>query len=275
MRRISDKLKSNGKIVGFVPTMGFLHEGHLSLINECNRKTDTTIVSIFVNPTQFAPSEDLSSYPRDLESDKNLMRKNNVDYLFLPEIEEIYNKDFKSSVEVADLTSKFEGEYRPTHFRGVTTVVAILFNIVNPNKTFFGQKDAQQVTAIKKMLKDLHFNIELIVCPIIRESDGLAYSSRNIYLSSEEREKALLLSKSLNEAHSLIVTGERNSSIILKKMNNLFLAEKSIHLNYIAIVDGESFTEVTLLEKGKSYYILIAAKVGKTRLIDNLFISIN
>ena len=275
MRRISDKLKSDGKITGFVPTMGFLHKGHLSLVKKCNQQSDITIVSIFVNPTQFAPNEDLQSYPRDIERDKKLLKENNVDYLFLPEDEEIYKKNFKTSVEVSDLTSKFEGEYRPTHFKGVTTVVAILFNIVNPNKVFFGQKDAQQVTVIKKMIQDLHFNIKLILCPIIREDDGLAFSSRNIYLSSEERDKAVLLSNSLNEAHSLISNGERNTFNILKKMNNRFLTEKSIHLNYIAVVDSESFGEADSLENGKSYFVLIAAKVGKTRLIDNLLVNIN
>jgi len=274
MYKISDQLKSNGKIIGFVPTMGFLHEGHVSLMRKSNEQSDVTLVSIFVNPTQFAPNEDLESYPRDIESDKLLLQKNKVDYLFLPLAEEIYPPNFNTYVEVFGLTDKFEGEFRPTHFRGVTTVIAILFNIVKPHKAFFGQKDAQQVSVIKKMIKDLKFNFNVILCPIVRESDGLAMSSRNVYLTYDDRKKALLLYQSLNEAKKLIDEDERNALTIVKKMNNNFIPEKSIHLNYIAIVEVDSFSEVDILEVGKSYFILIAAKVGKTRLIDNLLINI-
>jgi pantoate--beta-alanine ligase len=274
MQNISDQLRPSGKIIGFVPTMGFLHEGHASLIRKSNESCDVTVVSIFVNPTQFAPNEDLESYPRDIESDKLLLEKNKVDFLFLPSDKEIYPSTFNSFVEVLGLTSKFEGEFRPTHFKGVTTVVAILCNIVKPHKAFFGQKDAQQVSVINKMIKDLKFDFDLIICPIVREPDGLAMSSRNIYLTAEDRQKALLLHQSLDEAKKLIDEGERNVLSIVKKMNSNFIPEKSIQLNYIAIVSIDSFTEAEILEIGKSYFILIAAKVGKTRLIDNLLVDI-
>lgn len=275
MQNISDQIRSSGKIIGFVPTMGYLHDGHLLLIRKSTERCDVTIVSIFINPTQFAPNEDLESYPRDIESDKLLLEKNKVDYLFLPSVEEIYPLNFSTYVEVLGLANKFEGEFRPTHFKGVTTIVAILFNIIKPHKTFFGQKDAQQASIIKKLIRDLNFDIELIICPIVRDLDGLAMSSRNIHLTVEERKKALLLFQSLNEAKMLIEGGERNALAIVKKMNNIFIPEKSIHLNYIAIVEVDSFSEVDILEAGKSYFILIAAKVEKTRLIDNLLVSIN
>lgn len=274
MQKISDLLRSSGKFIGFIPTMGFLHEGHISLIRKSHELCKVTVVSIFVNPMQFAPNEDLESYPRDIESDKLLLEKNKVDYLLLPSDKEIYPPTFNSFVEVLGITSKFEGEFRPTHFKGVTTVVAILCNIVKPHKAFFGQKDAQQVSVINKMIKDLKFDFDLIICPIVREPDGLAMSSRNIYLTADDRQKALLLSQSLNEAKKLIDEGERNVLSIVKKMNNNFIPEKSIQLNYIAIVNIDSFTEAEMLEAGKSYFILIAAKVGKTRLIDNLLIDI-
>lgn len=274
MQLISSRLKSNGKIIGLVPTMGFLHEGHTSLIIKSKEQSDITIVSIFVNPIQFAPTEDLESYPRDIEEDKLILKKNKVDYLFLPSAHEIYQQKFNTYVEVLGLTSKFEGEFRPTHFKGVTTVVAILFNIVNPHKVFFGQKDAQQVSVIKKMIIDLHYDIELFLCPIVREPDGLAMSSRNVYLGADERKRALLLYQSLNEARELIDKGERNALSIVKKVNNIFITEKTIHLNYIAIVEYDTFLAADILKSGISYFIIIAAKVGKTRLIDNLLVSI-
>jgi pantoate--beta-alanine ligase len=274
MQKISDLLRSSGKIIGFVPTMGFLHDGHISLIRKSHELCNVTVVSIFVNPTQFAPGEDLESYPRDIDSDKILLEKNKVDFLFLPSAEEIYPPNYNTYVEVLDLSNKFEGEFRPTHFRGVTTIVAILCNIVRPRKAFFGQKDAQQVSVINKMIKDLKFDFDLIICPTVREPDGLAMSSRNIYLTADERQKALLLSQSLNEAKKLIDEGERNVLSIVKKMNSNFIPEKSIQLNYITIVSIESFAEAEILEAGKSYFILIAAKVGKTRLIDNLLVDI-
>ena len=255
--------------------MGYLHKGHLSLIEESKKRVDITIVSVFVNPAQFAPNEDYSTYPRDLERDSELLEETGTDYLFIPSAEEIYPQDFQTYVDVSEITKIIEGEFRPTHFKGVTTIVSILFNCVKPDYAFFGQKDAQQAAVIKQMVNDLKYTIEVVTCPIIRESDGLAMSSRNIFLSPEEREKALLLNKSLKEAEEIIIAGERNTAVIVKRINNNFIKERSIHLNYIRVVNAETFKEVYKLETGKEYYFLIAAKVGSTRLIDNILLHIN
>ena len=255
--------------------MGYLHKGHLSLIEESKKRVDITVVSVFVNPAQFAPNEDYVTYPRDLERDSKLLEETGTDYLFFPSAEEIYPEDFQTYVDVSEITKIIEGEFRPTHFRGVTTIVSILFNCVKPDYAFFGQKDAQQAAVIKRMVNDLKYTIEVIICPIIREPDGLAMSSRNVYLSPQEREKALIINKSLKQAEEIIIAGERNTAAIVKKINNNFIKEKSIHLNYIRVVNAETFKEVDKLETGKEYYCLIAAKVGSTRLIDNILIHIN
>ncbi|MGE5435832.1 MAG: pantoate--beta-alanine ligase [Syntrophothermus sp.] len=274
MQSYSNSVHREGKTVGFVPTMGYLHEGHLSLVKASKSKSDITIVSIFVNPTQFGPNEDFNKYPRDFEKDKSLLEEEGVDIIFYPDNKEIYPEHFQTYVEVTEIQKKHEGEFRPTHFKGVATIVSILFNAVKPDFAFFGQKDAQQVSLLKQMIRDLKFEINIIVCPIIREESGLAKSSRNIYLSDEEKQKALLLYNSLNMAKQMIEQGERKSSNIIKKMNQNFLAEKKIHLNYIRIVEENTFQETEQLEKGKSYFILIACKIGTTRLIDNLLFSI-
>jgi pantoate--beta-alanine ligase len=253
--------------------MGYLHEGHLSLLKECKAKADVTIVSIFINPAQFAPNEDFSIYPRDIERDKKFLHEHKADYLFLPDEKDIYQEGFQSNVVVNQTTKILEGELRPEHFRGVTTIVAILFNCVNPDFAFFGQKDAQQTAVIKQMVYDLKYGIEIIECPIIREKDGLALSSRNIYLTGEDREKALLLFKSLNETRQMIEAGERDVKRIIKNIGALFLVEKNIHLNYVSVVD-EKFNVIEKLEEGIWYYVVIAAKIGKTRLIDNIKIKI-
>ena len=255
--------------------MGYLHKGHLSLIEESKKRVDITIVSVFVNPAQFAPNEDYSTYPRNLERDSKLLEKTGTDYLFIPSAEEIYPEDFQTYVVVSEITKIIEGEFRPTHFKGVTTIVSILFNCVKPDYAFFGQKDAQQAAVIKRMVNDLKYTIEVVICTIIREPDGLAMSSRNIFLSPQEREKALLLNKSLREAEEIIIAGERNTAAIVKRINNNFIKERSIHLNYIRVVNAETFKEVYKLETGKEYYCLIAAKVGSTRLIDNILLHIN
>jgi pantoate--beta-alanine ligase len=255
--------------------MGYLHKGHLSLIEQSKKQADITIVSIFVNPTQFAPSEDFSVYPRDIVRDSSLLEMAETDYLFFPSAADIYPESFQTYVEVAEISKIIEGEFRPTHFKGVATIVSILFNCVKPDFAFFGQKDAQQAAVIRRMVKDMKYAIEIVVCPIIREPDGLALSSRNIYLSPEEREKALILSKSLKQAEDIIHTGERSTVAIIKKINNNFIKEKTIHLNYIRIVNAETFMEVDKLESGSDYYCLIAAKVGTTRLIDNSLIHVN
>jgi pantoate--beta-alanine ligase len=255
--------------------MGFLHKGHLSLIEASKKKTDITIVSIFVNPAQFAPNEDFSTYPRDLNRDSKLLEEAGVDYLFYPSADEIYPPGFQTYVDVSEMTKRIEGEFRPTHYKGVTTIVAILFNCISPDFAFFGQKDAQQSAVIKRMVEDLKYPVEVIVCPIIREQDGLAMSSRNIYLNPQEREKALVINTSLKQAEEIIAAGERNTVTIIKKINNNFIKETSIHINYLRIVEAQTFKEINKLESGMDYYILIAAKVGSTRLIDNNLIHIN
>ncbi len=274
MQRISGKLKAAGKSIGFVPTMGYLHEGHLSLIKKSKTKCDITVVSIFVNPTQFAPNEDLSQYPRDIKRDKKMLTAAGVDYLFYPDASEIYPKGFQTHVEVEKITKILEGEFRPSHFRGVTTVVAILFNAVLPHFAIFGQKDAQQAAVIKRMAADLKSNLTIIVCPIIREKDGLALSSRNIYLTEKEREDALVLYNSLCLAKYLIKQGERETEKIISEMKKIILSVNTSNLDYIAIVNPESFEPVKSISPGSSYYILVACKIGTTRLIDNILLKI-
>jgi len=254
--------------------MGFLHEGHLSLIKESKRTCDITIVSIFVNPTQFGPSEDFNNYPRDVERDGKLLVTEKVDYLFLPSTEELYPKNFQTYVNVEYVTKKLEGEFRPTHFRGVSTVVMILLNCVQPDYAFFGQKDAQQLAVIKQMVKDLKMDVKIVGCPIVREADGLAMSSRNVYLSPSERKEALALHRSLELAKKKISSGERRVNIILADMNELFTKIPSAKLDYIKIVEADTFEIVDELEKEKEYFVLLACKIGKTRLIDNTNISI-
>jgi len=271
---LTNKIRKEGKSIGFVPTMGFLHDGHISLIKEAKKNNDVTIVSIFVNPTQFSPTEDLASYPRDLEKDKSLLINAEVDYLFFPNTEDFYPNDFQTFVEVNKISKILEGEFRPTHFKGVTTVVAMLFNCINPDNAYFGQKDAQQAAVINQMVKDLKYDIKINVSPIVRENDGLAMSSRNVYLNEKERKDALVLSRSLSIADELIKNGEKNTTNILTEMKKKINSVESSDLNYVSIVEADSFTIIDTIEKGRSYYILVACKIGKTRLIDNKFVSI-
>jgi pantoate--beta-alanine ligase len=253
--------------------MGYLHRGHASLIKEARAKSDIVIVSVFVNPSQFGPNEDFEKYPRDFEKDKKLLEENTVDFIFYPDKNEIYTGTFKTYVGVSELSQMLEGKFRPIHFRGVTTIVSILFNIVKPHKAFFGQKDAQQAVIIKQMVNDLHFGIEINVCPIIREADGLAMSSRNIYLSPEERVKALVLYNTLLYGAKFIEDGEMNPVVVLDNMKTCFSGIEGVALDYISIVNAETFSEPLFIEGGNEYYILIAARVGKTRLIDNMLIT--
>lgn len=275
MHLISGQLRLEGKKIGFVPTMGYLHTGHLSLVRKSKENSDITVVSIFVNPTQFAPTEDLDKYPRDFERDEMLLNQENVDFLFYPDKDEIYPEGFSTFVEVGEITKVLEGESRPSHFKGVTTIVSILFNIVKPHYSVFGQKDAQQASVIKKMTSDLHFEIEIEIAPIVREKDGLAMSSRNVYLNQKEREDALVLSKSLYLAEDLIKKGERDFNVIKEKMIGVISQAETAYLDYIQAVESDSFSKVNLFEKGKSYFVLIACRIGRTRLIDNLLIQIN
>jgi len=250
--------------------MGYLHEGHLSLIRQSKKKCDTTIVSIFVNPTQFGPSEDFKNYPRNFEKDSQMLEEEGVDFLFLPSTEEIYSKNFQTYINVEHITKNLEGEFRPTHFRGVSTVVMILLNCVQPDFTFFGQKDAQQLAVIKQMVNDLKLNVQIISCPIVRETDGLAMSSRNFYLSDSERKDALVLFNSLQSAKKIVDSGEIRVGIILSEIEGIFSNIDSANLDYVKIVEADTFEIVDELVNGKEYFVLVACKIGKTRLIDNL-----
>jgi pantoate--beta-alanine ligase len=274
MQRLSSELKAQGKLIGFVPTMGFLHEGHISLVKTSEEQTDITVVSIFVNPTQFAPNEDFEKYPRDFERDKKLLKEKNVDYLFYPSPKEIYPNGFKTSVEVNEIGKILEGQFRPTHFKGVTTVVALLFNVVRPHFAFFGQKDAQQSAIIKQMASDLKILTKIVICPTIREEDGLAKSSRNIYLSGQERKDALVLYKSLQKAKQMTTNGEKKVDVIISGMKEIIDSVKSSNLDYIEFVGADNFNIVKDLKERNSYFVLIACKIGTTRLIDNILIKI-
>ncbi len=274
MHEFSNAVKSEKKKIGLVPTMGYLHEGHLSLVRASKKNADVTVVSIFVNPTQFAPSEDFDKYPRDFERDKRLLEKEEVDVIFYPLSDEIYPENFQTYVSVKDVTQILEGVFRPTHFEGVTTIVNILFNSVKPDIAFFGQKDAQQAAVIKQMVNDLKMDIEISVQPIVRESDGLAMSSRNIFLNESERKDALVLYNSLRYAEELIKRGERDKERIISEMKMIINSAVSAKLDYIDVVESNTFSLVDKIEEGKSYYFLIACRIGATRLIDNILLTV-
>lgn len=264
------KEKKN-QTIGFVPTMGYLHQGHLSLIKKAKEENDIVVVSIFVNPTQFAPNEDFDSYPRDLERDYKMSIDAGADIIYYPEIKEIYPNGAATFVEVeGDITKKLCGASRPSHFKGVTTVVNILFNIVMPDRAYFGQKDAQQVIVIKKMVRDLHMKVTIVVCPIVRESDGLAMSSRNIYLSKEEREQALALNRALYEVQKKYEYGEVNVMNLKASIIETIKKQPLAQIDYVEILDGETLNEI--IEIKKQALAAVAVKFGKTRLIDNVFI---
>ena len=264
--------KAQGLSVGFVPTMGYLHEGHESLIKKAVKDNDRVVVSIFVNPMQFGPTEDLDKYPRDLERDSKLCENAGANLIFRPEKEEMYFEDFSSYVDINGLSDELCGKSRPIHFRGVCTVVTKLFNIVNPDRAYFGEKDAQQLAIIRRFVRDLNIDIEIIGCPIIREEDGLAKSSRNTYLSKEERQAALILSQSLNLAKDAINSGERNSSVVIDIISNNIKKEPLAKIDYIEVVDSLSMKPVKTIEK--SVLVAIAVYIGKTRLIDNFTFNI-
>jgi pantoate--beta-alanine ligase len=254
--------------VGFVPTMGYLHEGHLTLVRRAKEENKTVVVSIFVNPTQFGPREDFARYPRDPERDLALLEKERVDVVFMPSVEEMYPERFCSWVEVEKVTERLEGAVRPGHFRGVTTVVAKLFNIVQPTRAYFGQKDAQQAVVIKRMVADLNMNLDIVVVPTQREPDGLAMSSRNIYLSPEERQAALVLWKSLNLAQQLWLQGERKAERVRQQMTALIQKEPLAKIDYVSIADPETLEEMVQIDRPA--LVSLAVRIGKTRLIDNI-----
>ncbi len=257
--------------VGFVPTMGYLHQGHLSLVKEAKANNSAAVVSIYVNPSQFGPAEDFDSYPRDIERDLELLRNEHTDIVFIPDNKEIYPPGFDSWVEVGKVTEVLEGKSRPEHFRGVTTIVAKLFNIVEPDRSYFGQKDAQQAIVIKKMAADLNMDLEVIVLPTVRESDGLAMSSRNKYLSPEERTAATVLFRSLNLALNLWHEGWRDSESIRNEMMKLINQEPLANIDYVSIAD--TLTLVELAEINDKALVSLAVKIGQTRLIDNIILS--
>jgi pantoate--beta-alanine ligase len=254
--------------VGLVPTMGYLHEGHLALARRARSENETVVVSIFVNPTQFGAGEDFQTYPRDPERDLTLLQREEADVVFMPPAEEMYPAHFSTWVDVQQITERLEGAFRPGHLRGVATVVAKLFNIVEPTRAYFGQKDAQQLIVIKRMVSDLNMNLELVAVPTVREPDGLAMSSRNTYLSPVERQAALVLWQALNLANHLWSGGERNASKIRQKMKALIDSEPLAQIDYISVADAESLEE--LGEINRPALVSLAVRVGKTRLIDNI-----
>lgn len=262
--------KKQGLSVGFVPTMGYLHEGHKSLMDAARKGNDKVVVSIFVNPMQFGPTEDLATYPRDLDHDAALCESAGVDLIFHPEAEEMYEKDFCSFVDMTGLTEGLCGKTRPIHFRGVCTVVNKLFNIVTPDHAYFGQKDGQQLAVIKRMVRDLNMDIEIVGCPIIREEDGLAKSSRNTYLSSEERKAALLLSKTVALGKELAKT-EKDANKVVEAMKKNIETEPLAKIDYVEAVDALSMAPVEKLEG--TCMLAMAVYIGKTRLIDNTLIN--
>jgi len=254
--------------VGFVPTMGYLHEGHLALVKQARVENSAVIVSIYVNPAQFGPREDFGAYPRDLNRDLELLRGERVDIVFVPSDDEMYPPEFSSWVDVEKVTERLEGASRPGHFRGVATVVAKLFNIVQPSRAYFGQKDAQQVMVIKRMVADLNMGIEIVVVPTLRESDGLAMSSRNIYLSPKERQAATILFKALTLARQLSQGGEKDAGKIRRQMTSLIQKEPLAQIDYVSIADAETLEELSLLDRPA--LASLAVRIGKTRLIDNM-----
>lgn len=259
--------KKQGLSVGLVPTMGYLHEGHKSLIDRACRENDKVVVSVFVNPTQFGPGEDLATYPRDIQRDAALCEDAGAALIFNPEPEEMYFDDFHTYVIMESLSDELCGKTRPIHFRGVCTVVSKLFHIIAPDRAYFGQKDAQQLAIIKRMVRDLNFDIEIVGCPIVREADGLAKSSRNTYLNPEERNAALVLSRAVRLGQELIQNGERNADVIVEKMKQLIEEEPLAKIDYVQAVDAASIQPVAEI-KG-SILVAMAVYIGKTRLIDN------
>ena len=271
MKAACREFARNGKTLGFVPTMGALHAGHLSLVRASKSRCNVTAVSIFVNPLQFGPSEDLSKYPRTLERDIALLEEGGVDLLFVPSVEQMYPAGAKTRVLVEELSNKLDGASRPGHFLGVTTVVSKLFEIVRPDLAFFGQKDAAQVVVLRKMVRDLDMDVELVVCPIVREKDGLAMSSRNAYLTPEQRQQALVLHRALMRVQTAVDRGERDAAKLREIGEQVIAEEPGARLDYFAIVDPETLDPVADTRRGA--LVAIAAYVGTTRLIDNILLT--
>lgn len=264
--------RSQGLTIGFVPTMGYLHEGHASLMKCAKKECDKVVVSIFVNPMQFGVNEDLDSYPRDLEADARLCESIGVDLIFHPEVSEMYTDDFCSFVDMNGLTKELCGKSRPIHFRGVCTVVSKLFNIVTPDKAFFGQKDAQQLAVIRRMVTDLNMNLEIVGCPIIREEDGLAKSSRNTYLNEKERKAALILSRTIQMGEKLVKDGMRDANELISAMKNNLEKEPMARIDYVDVVSMDNIEKIDKIEG--NVLVAMAVYIGSTRLIDNFIVEV-
>ena len=273
VREIVGGWRQEGLSVGLVPTMGYLHEGHQSLIKKSASQNDRTVVSVFVNPIQFGPNEDLEAYPRDLNRDIKAVEEAGGDLIFNPEPSEMYPGHFTSFIDTTETTELLCGAVRPVHFRGVCTVVGKLFNIVTPDRAYFGQKDAQQLATIRRFVRDLNFPLEIIACPIVREDDGLAKSSRNTDLNAEERQAALILSKSLKKGKEAIESGEKDAKTIIAIIKNSLQSEPLARIDYVEVVDFENIQRVDKIE-GETL-VAIAVYIGKTRLIDNFIIGTN
>jgi pantoate--beta-alanine ligase len=272
MQRLAKSIKREGKTIGFIPTMGYLHEGHLSLVREARKDTDVTVMSIYVNPMQFGPKEDYKRYPRNLKRDMRLAKSSGTDIIFVPLDKEMYPEGYSSLINVKDLNERLCGKSRPGHFTGVSTVVAKLFNIVMPSVAYFGQKDVQQAAVIKKMVQDLNMDTRIKVMPIVREPDGLAMSSRNVYLNKAERKDALSLYKALELAKGMINSGKRNAEEIISEMKKYIENTGSLRIDYIKIVDAEALKPVYKI-KGR-VLVALAIRIGNTRLIDNIVVNV-
>ena len=264
------RLRGEGRILGLVPTMGALHEGHLSLVRAARAVSDVVVVSIFVNPTQFGPNEDFSKYPRTFEADCAMLERAGVDLIFAPTVDEMYPAGASTFVVVEGVSDRLDGASRPGHFRGVTTVVSKLFHIIGPHTAFFGQKDAAQVAVLRKMVRDLNFPLQIVVCPIVREADGLALSSRNRYLSKTERGEALVLHRALKAVEDATVSGEKSAQRLVEIARAVFAEEPGVRVDYISVVDPDTLEDVADVRDGA--LVAVAAFVGSTRLIDNILL---
>ena len=271
MRTLTEELRSKGQIIGLVPTMGALHDGHLSLIRLAAERADTVVVSIFVNPTQFGPNEDFAKYPRELEADLKRCEEAGADIVFTPPVEEIYPKGYSTYITEEFVSKPLEGQSRPTHFRGVTTVVALLFNIVRPDLAVFGQKDAQQVAVIRKMVQDLQFTVDVVVAPTIREPEGLAMSSRNRYLTNNQRQESLAIDEALRYAKSMVEKGELRADRLIAEATHILGQKRRIRVIYIAVVNRNTMEAMREVVPGVSM-IAIAVWVDEVRLIDNMML---
>ena len=270
MQRLAESVRLSGKRIGVVPTMGSLHDGHLSLIRAARSQSDCVITTVFVNPSQFGPNEDFQRYPRNLERDIDLTTGAGTDVVFAPDASMVYPEAFRTSIEVDKITTVLEGRFRPGHFRGVVTIVAKLFNMTKPHLAVFGQKDAQQVVVVRRMMRDLNFDIGLVLVPTVREQDGLAMSSRNVYLTPEQRKEAPALYRALRHAEERVKGGEKDCAVLVAEMKQILSTNTSAVIDYVSIADGESLAELKTLERNPSALVSLAVRFGTTRLIDNI-----